>query len=98
MLDTRDKSAGRNLLDIVSPTALRRFVERAHRHGLEVALAGSLRAEDVPRVREVGAEIVGIRAAACAGDRRSGRVTWVRVARIRQMIPITPPVSPAPLP
>ena len=40
---------------------------RVHAAGLQVALAGALRAEDLPVVRDTGADIAGVRSAAC-GD------------------------------
>ena len=43
----------------------------AHDAGLEVALAGALRAEDLPVVRDTGADIAGVRSAVCADGRRS---------------------------
>ena len=42
MLDTAVKD-GKNLFDNVSINQLRKFVEDTHEHGLEAALAGSLR-------------------------------------------------------
>ena len=69
LLDTAVKD-GRGLLDWLSPEALTALVDEAHELGLEVALAGALRAEDLPVVRATGADIAGVRSAACAGGRR----------------------------
>ena len=71
LLDTAVKD-GRGLLDWLSPDALTALVDEAHELGLEVALAGALRAEDLPVVRATGADIAGVRSAACAGGRRTG--------------------------
>ena len=49
LLDTAVKD-GRGLLDWLSPEALTALVDEAHELGLEVALAGALRAEDLPVV------------------------------------------------
>ena len=49
LLDTAVKD-GRGLLDWLSPDALTALVDEAHELGLEVALAGALRAEDLPVV------------------------------------------------
>jgi len=86
MLDTALKD-GRRLWDFLSETDLRAFVEAAHRAGLLVALAGSLRAEDLPRVRDLGADVVGVRSAACRGGHRSGPLDVERLQRLRALLP-----------
>ena len=55
-----------------SPDALASLVADAHAAGLQVALAGALRPEDLPVVRDTGADIAGVRSAACRDDRRTG--------------------------
>lgn len=82
MIDTAVKD-GRKLFDFLSQDQLTKFVEDAHAHGLLAALAGSLRVEDIPRIAEIGADIVGFRGAACeGGDRARGRVSRERVLEI----------------
>jgi uncharacterized protein (UPF0264 family) len=78
LLDTAVKD-GRGLLDWLSPEALAALVAEAHDAGLQVALAGALRAEDLPVVRATGADIAGVRSAACAGNARSGPLDADRV-------------------
>ena len=56
----------------------------AHAAGLQVALAGALRAEDLPVVRDTGADIAGVRSAACHEGRRSGRLDAARVRALRR--------------
>ena len=81
LLDTAVKD-GRGLLDWLSPDALTALVDEAHELGLEVALAGALRAEDLPVVRATGADIAGVRSAACAAAaHRLARPARVRPAR-----------------
>ena len=82
LLDTAVKD-GRGLLDWLSPDALTALVDEAHALGLEVALAGALRAEDLPVVRATGADIVGVRSAACGDGRRSGSLEAARVRALR---------------
>ena len=77
LLDTSDKN-GRGLFELVCEHAIGRWVERAHEAGLVVALAGRLTAEDLPRAAALGADIAGIRGAACDGG-RGGRVSAERV-------------------
>jgi (5-formylfuran-3-yl)methyl phosphate synthase len=81
LLDTADKS-GAGLTALWTSAELSAWVARAHAHGLIAALAGKLAAEDLPIVRDTGAEIVGVRGAACEGG-RSGRVSAHRVRALR---------------
>jgi uncharacterized protein (UPF0264 family) len=89
LLDTAVKD-GRGLLDWLAPDALASLVDDAHAAGLEVALAGALRAEDLPIVRAVGADIAGVRSAACSGGRRSGPLDAARVRALRAACAPTP--------
>jgi len=81
LLDTADKS-GRGLLALIGPAALTAWVARAHACGLLVAVAGKLSADDLLVAREVGADIAGVRGAACDGG-RNGRVSAERVRLLR---------------
>ena len=92
LLDTAVKD-GRGLLGWLSPGALAALVVEAHGAGLEVALAGALRAEDLPVVRSVGADIAGVRSAACGDDRRSGPLEAARVRALRAACAATPRAS-----
>jgi uncharacterized protein (UPF0264 family) len=84
LLDTAVKD-GRGLLEWLAPAALAAFVADAHGAGLEVALAGELRAEDLPVVRATGADIAGVRSAACRDGRRTAAVDPERIARLREL-------------
>jgi uncharacterized protein (UPF0264 family) len=83
LLDTADKD-GPGLRMLISLQALAEWVERAHDAGLLVALAGKLAAEDLAYVRDAGADIAGVRGAACEGG-RTGRVSTERVRRLRTL-------------
>ena len=85
LLDTAVKD-GRGLLDWLSPDALASLVAEAHAAGLQVALAGALRAEDLPVVRESGADIAGVRSAVCGDGRRSAPL---EPARVRALVAAT---------
>lgn len=75
MLDTAVKD-GKSLFAFLTTDQLRSFVDAAHAYGLKAALAGSLRKEDLPVVYALGADIAGLRGAACtSGDRVNGRIT-----------------------
>jgi len=92
LLDTAVKD-GRGLLHWLSPEALTALVDEAHELGLAVALAGALRAEDLPVVRATGADIAGVRSAACAGGRRTGSLDPARVRALRAAYTATPRAS-----
>ena len=83
LLDTADKS-GPGLRELMTPIALARWVAEAHDAGLLVALAGKLTADDLAFVRDAGADIAGVRGAACEGG-RTGRVSSDRVALLRAL-------------
>jgi uncharacterized protein (UPF0264 family) len=48
-----------------------------------MALAGALRAEDLAVVRSVGADIAGVRSAACRNGRRTAPLDAERIGRLR---------------
>jgi (5-formylfuran-3-yl)methyl phosphate synthase len=70
---------GRGLLEWLSPDALGALVADAHAAGLQLALAGALRVEDLPVIRDTGADIAGVRSAVCADGNRSGPLDAARV-------------------
>jgi (5-formylfuran-3-yl)methyl phosphate synthase len=92
LLDTAVKD-GRGLLDWLSPEELSSLVADAHAAGLEVALAGALRAEDLPVLSATEADIVGVRSAACGDGRRSGPLEAARVRALRAACAATLRVS-----
>ncbi len=84
---------GRGLLDWLSPEALTALVDEAHALGLAVALAGALRADDLAIVGATGADIAGVRSAACGEGRRSGPLEAARVRALRAACAATPRAS-----
>ena len=83
LLDTFDKQHG-GLRDLIAPPALGAWVAAAHEAGVFAALAGKLTASDLPFVRDAGADIAGVRGAACEGGGRTCRVTADRVRLLRE--------------
>ena len=82
MIDTAVKD-GKSLFAFLTVDQLRRFVSSAHAYGLKAALAGSIRPKDLPKVKALGADIVGLRGAACTSeDRVNGRITREKVQAI----------------
>lgn len=85
LLDTAIKD-GRGLLEWLDEAALGAFVADCRTRGLLCGLAGSLTAADVPRVAAIDSDIVGVRSAACVGDRVHGRVSRERVAALARLM------------
>jgi (5-formylfuran-3-yl)methyl phosphate synthase len=81
LLDTRDKQAP-GLFGVLSEQTIARWVSAAQAAGLMVALAGKLTVDDIPRVEALGADIAGVRGAACDG----GRGGKVRAEKVRALI------------
>ena len=68
MIDTGKKD-GRSTFEFMDEAMLTRFVELGHEAGLGVALAGSLVFDDLPALRRIAPEIIGVRGMVCGGDR-----------------------------
>src|SRR5437667_201273 len=65
---------------------------------VKVALAGGLSGPEFARARALGADVVGVRGAACVGG-RMGRVSRARVAALRASAgAASPPTPPTPQP
>jgi uncharacterized protein (UPF0264 family)/GNAT superfamily N-acetyltransferase len=84
LLDTAVKD-GRGLFEWLDAHALTGLIADAHAAGLEVALAGALRAEDLPAVRATGADIAGVRSAACRDGRRTAPLDPTRITHLRTL-------------
>jgi (5-formylfuran-3-yl)methyl phosphate synthase len=82
LLDTAVKD-GRGLFQWLTPEVLEALVEEGHAAGLEMALAGALRAKDLSVVRSTGADIAGVRSAACHDGRRTAQLDAERIGRLR---------------
>lgn len=84
LLDTADKQ-GPGLRALVPAPSLADWTARAHDARLLVALAGKLRAGDLGYVRDAGADIAGVRSAACSGG-RTGRISAARVRQLARAV------------
>jgi uncharacterized protein (UPF0264 family) len=86
MVDTLVKD-GKSLFDYLTVNQVKQFVDDAHYYGLKAALAGSLKKEDLLLIQSLGADIVGLRGAACtAHDRINGTVTRENVRGLLSII------------
>jgi uncharacterized protein (UPF0264 family) len=68
MLDTADKRAG-SLFDAVPVEQLQNAMAQARAAGRLFGLAGALRAQDVPLLRQLAPDFAGFRSAVCIADR-----------------------------
>jgi uncharacterized protein (UPF0264 family) len=85
LIDTAVKD-GRGLFHWQDDADLLGFAGACREHGLLSALAGSLALADLARVAGLGADIAGVRGAACAGDRIRGRVSGDRVRALARAL------------
>jgi hypothetical protein len=90
LLDTAIKD-GLTLFDFLDPKALRLLAEQAHEAGLLFGLAGALREQDLPLARDLGADVVGLRTAACRDNQRGGPLEAARVQRLCQFSAVRQP-------
>lgn len=81
LLDTFRKDAP-SLFEWVTESWLTAWLRDAQARGLFTAVAGRLTIEDLPRVMPLGADLVGVRGAACDGG-RDGRISEARVQRLK---------------
>jgi uncharacterized protein (UPF0264 family) len=70
MVDTGIKD-GRSTLEFLSKDELKTFVSESKALGLGTALAGAITFEDLPVIKEINPDILGVRGIVCGGDRDS---------------------------
>lgn len=75
MVDVKIKNGKSKLFNFLNDKSLKEFVKKAHSSGLIVALAGSLDKQDISRLYDLEADVIGVRRAVCTKkDRLKGRV------------------------
>jgi len=84
LLDTAHKD-GPALPDLVEARTLARWIDWAHARGLFVAAAGKVTAGDFPWIAACGADIVGVRGAACDAG-RTGKISIERVRALARVL------------
>jgi len=80
LVDTADKD-GPGLTAMWTPEELAMWIAAVRDNGLVAAVAGRLAARDLMITRDAGADIIGVRGAACVG----GRMGCVSVDRVREL-------------
>lgn len=73
LVDTWEKR-GDSLLDIVSLDTLKHMSAHSHAMGLQIAMAGSLRRNQLPTLSGIGASFLGFRSDLCEGQCRTGAI------------------------
>ncbi|BBL68700.1 (5-formylfuran-3-yl)methyl phosphate synthase [Methanoculleus chikugoensis] len=68
MIDTGIKD-GKSLFEFMDKETLDQFTARNRELGLQTALAGSLKFEDLDALKRIDPEIIGVRGMVCGGDR-----------------------------
>lgn len=86
MMDTYVKD-GRRLTDYQNKQQLEQFIETAHNYDLKVALAGSVNKDDMPLLKSLSCDIVGVRGCICTGgDRNNGVVDSKLIMQLKDNI------------
>jgi hypothetical protein len=70
MVDTGIKD-GRSTFEFMTEEELTQFTTAIRKEGLLSALAGTLKFEDLPALRRIDPDIIGVRGMVCGGDRSS---------------------------
>ncbi len=84
MMDTAIKD-GQTLFDALTMEELKQFVGMAREAGMQVALAGSIKADHADQLLEIQPDIIGVRGAVCGGPDRRSRIS---VEKTREFISV----------
>ncbi|RQD70427.1 MAG: hypothetical protein D5S01_10355 [Halanaerobium sp. MSAO_Bac5] len=74
MIDTLNKK-DKNLFSFLKEKELKTFVNDAKKFNLITALAGSLKVNDLDKLQNIEADIIGFRGAVCKNDDRSAEIS-----------------------
>jgi (5-formylfuran-3-yl)methyl phosphate synthase len=66
------------------------MAKEAHHAGLLFGLAGALREQELLLVRSLGADIAGVRTAACQNNQRNGLISADRVRSLLRLTTASP--------
>jgi uncharacterized protein (UPF0264 family) len=87
LVDVKIKNGKSKLFNFLDDEKLKAFVKKAHDYNLLAALAGSLDKQDIQRVYNLGADIIGVRGAVCAkNDRLAGKLEREKVTEFANII------------
>ena len=87
LVDVKIKDGKTNLFSFLSDENLKELVNTAHNYNLLAALAGSLDTQDIQRIYNLGADIIGVRGAVCTKkDRVTGKLEREKVTAFAEEI------------
>ncbi len=81
MVDTAIKD-GKSTFEFMTEPEIAEFISAGHDLGMEVAIAGTIKFEDLELLKRVAPDIIGVRGAVCGGD-RSGTIQEELVRRMK---------------
>jgi len=84
MVDTGIKDS-KSTFDFMGGGELQKFVGLARENNLACALAGSIKFKDIPAIKEMRPDIVGVRGIVCGGD-RNDLIKAELVAKLKAML------------
>ena len=85
LIDTWQKGQP-GLLHWLDAQEISRLGDQAHAAGMTFALAGRLKEEDLPQLRPLGADVLGIRGAACRGNVREAALDTEAIRRFKRKL------------
>lgn len=85
MLDTAEKN-GIGLPDMLEPSELKDFVQKAEALGLLTGLAGALKLSHIENMAKLGATYLGFRSALCEQNDRCSELVKDRIEQVRNML------------
>jgi uncharacterized protein (UPF0264 family) len=87
LLDTFNKD-GKTLLDWMTPAEVAELVAGLKRGGVQVAVGGSLKLEQIKQLRAAAPDWFAVRGAVCAGGKRDGTLDPVRVKKWKDSVTV----------
>jgi hypothetical protein len=90
LIDTFRKDIGKGLLDYYNLNALSQLVKGLHDIGKETWLAGSVIAEELPGLWDIGVDVICLRGAACSTARGDGRFGEIEPSIVAQLVATMP--------
>ena len=89
MVDTALKD-GKNLMDGMNPHEIKDFIDIAHDNGLKVALAGSVKMENLELLSQLNSDIVGVRGVVCENGDRKTQLSKIKIKEfMKHMMALT---------
>jgi uncharacterized protein (UPF0264 family) len=86
MLDTYFKD-GSNLFDFLNEDQLIEFNSLGKENGLQIALAGNLRTNNIPQIRNISPDIIGVRSVVCNNyDRKNGVIQGNLIEKLKKSL------------